>query len=265
MSSMFVLPQQYVPDNSGQPLMGARANFYVVGTTTRKNTYIDAALSEAHPNPVQADSYGVFPQIWLDEGGTDYRVVITDQFDVAQYTIDGLLSQTTPSDLLNQIITVDGAGSLLDADLLDGLNGTEYAKLDTDETVTGEWNYTNDLLLFGIPVGYRGIPIRSKTAQHTLVKTDNGYGISSTTGGLVIPVTSSEPFNLGPFDVGHVSVFINDSAVNQQITAATPATTTLKLAGTLTSGSPRTVAPNGVVVLWQYKLNTWMLYGAGSN
>ncbi len=263
MSAMFILPKQYVPALDGGPLMGARANFYIIGTTTRKNTYIDAALTEAHPNPVEADSFGVLPVVWLDESGTDYRVVITDQFDVAQYTIDGLLSQTTPSDLLNSIKTVDGVGSGLDADLFDGLNSDAYAVLDEDESITGLWNFTGENPLFGgEPMGFRGIPVRSVTAQHELRLDDNGRGVSSTTGGLVVPVTSTFAFQIGPFDVGHCTVFLNDSAVNQQITADVPATTLLRLAGTASTGT-RTVGPHGVAVVYQQKLNEWWIYGTG--
>jgi len=264
MSSPFVLPKQFVLDQNGEPLMGAKLYFYEISTSTPKDTFIDAAMNTAHPNPLISDAYGVFPQIWLDESGTDYRVTLTDQFEVEQqgYPVDGLLSQVTPQDLLDAIITVDGSGSGLDADTLDGIDSTEFAQVGQTQTVTAEWAFNEQPTLFGIEMGFRNIPVRPLTAQHTLSLNDDGYCMSVTTGGIIIPVVSDLPFQIGPFPIGACVCFYNDSAVNQQITAETPATTTIRLAATGSTGT-RTVSQHGLAVMYQVALNTWLVYGAG--
>lgn len=262
MASIFTLPQQVVFDDSGVPLLGAKLYFYEIASSTPKDTYIDSALSEPHSNPVQSDASGVFPPIWLSEAGTDYRVTLTNQFDVEIRTVDGVISTSTPTDILNAIETVDGSGSGLDADLLDGLNSDEFAQLATDQTVTGIWQFAAQPTLFGFDMGFRNIPVKEKTAQYTLRLSDDGYCISNTTGGILIPVVSNFPFEIGAFPQGFTACFYNDSGANQTITAATPATTTIRLAATGTTGN-RVLAQYGLAVLYQVKLNTWLVYGAG--
>jgi hypothetical protein len=46
----------------------------------------------------------------------------------------------------------DGAGSGLDADLLDGLQATAFAQLGQPQTITGLWNYTTAPTIGGVPV-----------------------------------------------------------------------------------------------------------------
>ena len=45
-------------DRNGSPVSGAKANFYVKGTTTRQAAYTDSALTTPAANPVVADSAG---------------------------------------------------------------------------------------------------------------------------------------------------------------------------------------------------------------
>jgi hypothetical protein len=54
-------------------------------------------------------------------------------------------SSYTASDVLTKIKTVDGASSGLDADLLDGLDSTDFLKLATTQTVTGDKDFTGAL------------------------------------------------------------------------------------------------------------------------
>lgn len=63
-------------DANGDAIPGALANFYLTGTLTRTPTYTTAALSTANPNPVVADSGGLFPPIFLDPAVT-YRRIMT--------------------------------------------------------------------------------------------------------------------------------------------------------------------------------------------
>lgn len=63
-------------DSNGNAIPGALASFYLTGTLTRTPTYATAALSVANPNPVQSDSGGLFPEIFLDPSVT-YRRILT--------------------------------------------------------------------------------------------------------------------------------------------------------------------------------------------
>lgn len=55
-------------------------------------------------------------------------------------------------DVLAGLLPVDGAGSGLDADLLDGLEGTMYVRKDQDNTITGNITSTSSTLTDGINV-----------------------------------------------------------------------------------------------------------------
>lgn len=61
----------------GRPYPNARAYFYEAETLTPIDTYRDYSLGSAHPFPVQADAYGVFPAIFIDEAEEFYRMKIT--------------------------------------------------------------------------------------------------------------------------------------------------------------------------------------------
>lgn len=67
---------------NGAPISGARAYFYVTGTTTLTNVYADNGLTTPLTNPVIADSAGRFVPIFLDPAVT-YRLVVKDADDVA--------------------------------------------------------------------------------------------------------------------------------------------------------------------------------------
>lgn len=67
---------------NGAPISGARAYFYVTGTTTLTNVYADNALTTPLSNPVVANSAGRFVPIFLDPAVT-YRLIVKDADDVA--------------------------------------------------------------------------------------------------------------------------------------------------------------------------------------
>jgi hypothetical protein len=81
---------------------------------------------------------------------------------------------TTPAQLLAQILTVDGAGSTLDADTLDGLSSLAFVK--ADGTVTGATSqaqtFTNSLIA---TAGMR--PAADTTSYKWLTKADGATGI----------------------------------------------------------------------------------------
>lgn len=259
MPKLFSLPQQYVPERSGVPMMGAQLWFYEVGTSTPKDTFDASDLLTANTNPVVADQYGIVPPIWLDTTGVDYRVILRDSEDLVRSITDGLLGGDTPTDILTDIMTIDGAGSGLDADLLDGFDSDAFAKKAVDETVSGTWDFTARPTISGEGAGYVNVPVLEKTAVYTLFVDDRGKDISITTGGILIPV-ATEVGNIIP--VGATYCIYNDSTANQSIQAVTPATTLLRVAGTATTGT-RTLAARGLAMCHKIKTEEWLVYGPG--
>jgi hypothetical protein len=133
MSQLFFTPQAVRINSAGTPYAGAKANFYLTGTTTRTNTYTDSARSVAHDNPVVADSAGQFAPIYLVPS-TTYRCVITDSADVQLDDVDPIGTPLTASDIL--VVDAGGyyAGTEVEAVLQD--IGLTYGK----KTATGTWS-----------------------------------------------------------------------------------------------------------------------------
>lgn len=81
-----------IHDINGKPLIGARAFFYVGGTTTPLETYRSYDLGAVNllPNPVVTDGAGFFPAVFFDEADLFYRVRVTTQSGSLIYDVDGL-------------------------------------------------------------------------------------------------------------------------------------------------------------------------------
>lgn len=84
--SNFPLLQYRALDANGDPISGAKLNFYESGTTTRLATYSDRALTIANANPVVANGDGWFDIIYM--GLSAYKVVLTDADDVVIWSED---------------------------------------------------------------------------------------------------------------------------------------------------------------------------------
>lgn len=106
----FVMPHQYAPSSTGAPLPGALLYFYESGTATPLDTYSDSTLSTPNTNPVVADQYGMFGEIFLKNQA--YKVVLKDADDNEQWTADpdSPFVATAPSQTVTSVIemTVDG-------------------------------------------------------------------------------------------------------------------------------------------------------------
>ena len=87
MASRFAVPvTQLVNDSASGIASGWLLNFYTTGTSTRKDTFSDNALTTANANPVVADSAGRFGDVFLESG--TYKVVLTDADAVVKWTAD---------------------------------------------------------------------------------------------------------------------------------------------------------------------------------
>lgn len=90
-----------VTDDNGDPVVGAKAYFYLTGTTTETDTYQEDSLSTAHANPVIADSTGAFATIYLDPEIT-YKMVLKDADDITIRTVDEISSVGVKTKVLTQ-------------------------------------------------------------------------------------------------------------------------------------------------------------------
>ncbi|MCA8087496.1 hypothetical protein [Burkholderia cenocepacia] len=76
-------------DQNGKPLAYGTVTFYAPGTTTKKDTWQDQAMTQPNTNPVSLDSRGQ-ATIW---GTGSYRQVVTDQFGAVIW--DQVVSEIT--------------------------------------------------------------------------------------------------------------------------------------------------------------------------
>jgi len=97
MSRIFQLPRQS-PIVGGVVSPAAEANFYLTLTTTRTNTYTDAALTTPSANPVIADAAGVFATIYLDPDIV-YRLVLNDTAGALIYDEDPIQDALSQANL----------------------------------------------------------------------------------------------------------------------------------------------------------------------
>jgi len=97
MARLFQLPKQS-PLVGGAASPGAKATFFLTGTTTKTNTFTDDALTTPSSNPVIADAAGVFEAIYLDPD-VDYKLQLDDTNDALIYTVDPIMDTLTASNL----------------------------------------------------------------------------------------------------------------------------------------------------------------------
>lgn len=77
MAGRLIGPWNRALDNAGAPMAGALANTYQTDTLVPLATYQDPGLTVPHTNPVEADAFGWFPEMFADRE-TVFRIVVTD-------------------------------------------------------------------------------------------------------------------------------------------------------------------------------------------
>jgi hypothetical protein len=119
--SVLFQPPRGVIFASGQTVPNAYVYFYVTESTTPKDVYADVNLTTPRANPVQADSTGTLPLIYLNTSASLYRVRITQE--------DG--TQISQDDGIGQILSQGDVGRALyprtTAELSAGVTPTNYA------------------------------------------------------------------------------------------------------------------------------------------
>ncbi|WP_156440637.1 hypothetical protein [Burkholderia sp. MSMB1072] len=87
-------------DQNGKPLANGTVTFYQVGTTTKKDTWQDPAMTQPNTNPVVLDSRGQ-ATIW---GDGSYRQIVNDKFGAL---IWDQTTSTNPSTPIGQLSILD--------------------------------------------------------------------------------------------------------------------------------------------------------------
>ncbi len=77
---------QQINDLNGKPIVGAKAFFYLGGTTTPLEVYRDYGLTNPHTNPLTTDGYGRFPSVFFDEADGFYDFRLTTDGGTLIYT-----------------------------------------------------------------------------------------------------------------------------------------------------------------------------------
>lgn len=70
-------PWQVAADINNNPISGAKACFYIAGTSTPITTYSDVGLTAANTNPVTADSAGRYGPVYLSPGAS-VKLILQD-------------------------------------------------------------------------------------------------------------------------------------------------------------------------------------------
>lgn len=127
----FAVPITHLVNNDASSVAaGWKLNFYATGTTARKNTFSDNALTTANDNPVVADSAGRFADVFMESG--TYKVVLTDDASVEIWTadpVDGAVgasgaviaktaAYTVAIDDATKVVTVDATAGAVTVTLL---------------------------------------------------------------------------------------------------------------------------------------------------
>jgi len=125
---------------------------------------------------------------------------------------------------------------------------TDITALDQDVAITATGTIAADT------IGFRGLPQNSQTGAYTLVLSDAGKMINTTTGGVVIPANSSVAF-----PTGTTIVIFNNSGSSQNVSITTD---TLRQAGTTSTGT-RALAQYGLATCVKVASTTWAIGGSG--
>lgn len=127
-------------------------------------------------------------------------------------------------------------------------DGSVYPRIAAAETISGGWNFSNGVSMYGLEVGFRVLP-KVATAGATISTSDKGK-CYSTTGGITIPA--------GTFTSGDAVMIYNNSA--SAITITQGASLTLRWAGSASTGN-RTLAARGFAFVWFNETNEAIVSG----
>lgn len=228
----------------GTPLVGGKVYTYAAGTTTPLSTFTDASALTPNTNPIILDARGEC-NLWFATA-TSYKVILKDENDVLQWSVDNIATYGTIASQNSNNVTITGGtitGVTATFNLTGDVSGNAGTVTNgvyltatqtlTNKTITGlaSASTVNDSLGTGYTIGYRKMPQSSNT---TAAAADVGKH-------LFVSATVTIPS--GVFTAGDRFKVVNSS--NAAVTITQGAGTTLRLAGTATTGN-RTLPVYGV-------------------
>ena len=223
---LFFIPKAIPLNTTGALMSGAKANFYITGTTDRQNTFSDKALTAANANPVVADGNGVFGPIYLDDS-LNYKVDLTDSDDnsLAGYPIDDLATGTAAAG-----VTVADAGAYFaDTEVEAVLQdiGNNFCKKNRAETVTSAWifaalNMQDSVLTRPVFTDYGITHNAVSSSSGTLtIDLETGNSFSTTLTENITTLTISNPPATGTY--GQFTLEVTQDGAGGAYTLAQPA------------------------------------------
>ena len=237
-------PKAQFFDATGAPLVGGKVYTYAAGTTTPLATFTDASATTPNTNPVILDSRGEC-NLWFSTA-TSYKVVLKNADDVTQWTVDNISTYGTIASQNANNVTITGGtitGITATFNVTGNVSGNAGTVTNgvyltatqtlTNKTITGlaSASTVNDSAGTGYTIGYRKFPQSTNTT----------VAASDVNKHLYVGATTTVPS--GVFTAGDNFIVVNSTSGSITITQG--AGTTLRLAGSATTGS-RTLAAYGV-------------------
>lgn len=241
-------PKAQFFDANGNPLVGGKVYTYAAGTTTPLATFTDASATTPNTNPIILDARGEC-NLWFSTA-TSYKVVLKNANDVQQWSVDNIVTYgTIAAQNFNNVNITGGAitGVTATFDLVGNVSGNAGTVTNgvyltatqtlTNKTITGlntastikDPNGTDQV------IGYRKYPQSTNTTA----------AASDVAKQLYVGATTTIPS--GVFTAGDHFRIINSTG--SSITITQGAGTTLRLAGTATTGN-RTLAAYGIAEIY---------------
>jgi hypothetical protein len=97
--ALVTLPRQYTADINGEPRVGALLYVYDAGTNNTRTVYTAKDFSVELNQPIQSVEGGIFPAIYVNPDGGDFKITIQDSSGALIYTEDNIPAQLGVTDI----------------------------------------------------------------------------------------------------------------------------------------------------------------------
>lgn len=243
----------------GTPLVGGKVYTYAAGTTTPLTTFTDASATTPNTNPIILDSRGEC-NLWFASAAS-YKIILKNSNDVQQWSVDNITTYGTISAQNYNNVNITGGtitGVTATFNLTGDVSGnagtvTNGVYLDAVQTLTNKTitamaaaSSIKDTNGSSYAVGFLKYPQSTNTTA----------ALSDVSKHLYVSATTTVPSSV--FTAGDYFLVVNSSG--SSITLTQGAGTTLRLAGTATTGS-RTIAAYGVATVLCTAADTFYVTG----
>ncbi len=256
MAAILLAPRLVALDGAGGTLSGAKAYFYLTGSTTDAAVFNDGDLaspSHEHAQPVAADSDGTFPPIWLDSDVT-YRMVL--KTSAGEALNNGDVDPVNPeSDAV--VLDADEIVGLTAAHVTTALGFTPPDK--AGDTMTGLKLATGGLAVAAAgDAGFRHIVWNTQNAAYSIALNDAGEGLLHTDSNAHTWTIQPQSAVIWPTGA-HIRLRNNGSGV---VTVARGSGVVLRASASGTDAN-KALAQWGYAELIREASDVWFLHGVG--